>query len=293
MIRRRTRKVNRSRAGNATVVVFLTLIGAFTVIPLVFQINNAFKPLDEFFLFPPRLFVQNPTLSNFADLATLLANSWVPFSRYFFNSLIVVLLGTGGHVAVAGMAAYPLAKHRFPGRDVLFSVVILALMFAREVTHVPNFLLMQAMGLIDTYWAMLIPALIFPLGLFLMKQFMENLPDSLIESARIDGASEYRIFWQIVMPTIKPAWLTLILFNFGYVWGEVSAVNPFVLREELKTLPYIMTQLTRAQIGVARVFALEGVSAAVYCILLIVPVIVFIATQNSIIETMASSGLKD
>jgi ABC-type glycerol-3-phosphate transport system permease component len=140
---------------------------------------------------------------------------------------------------------------------------------------------------------MLIPALIFPLGLFLMKQFMEGVPDSLLESARISGASEWRIWWSIVMPMVKPAWLTLFLFNFQYIWGEVQTLNPYILSEEIKGLPLIMVQLARQQVGAARIAALEGIIAAVYAILLIVPVAIFLITQSSIIETMGSSGLKE
>ncbi len=290
-----SKRITRSRWGNAFVLVFLLTIGAFAVIPLLFTINNAFKPLDEFFLFPPKLFVRNPTLDNFADLAALLASSWVPFSRYLFNSLLVVLLGTGGHVLVVSMAAYALARHRFPGSRLLFSVIILSLMVAREVTQAPNFLIMSSLRLIDTYWAMILPAVIYPLGLFLMKQFMEGIPEAVLESARVTGASEYQILWRIVMPMVKPAWLTLILFDFQYVWGELSIINPFVLKEAIKTLPYVMTHIARAQAqgSVTRIYALEGVSAAVYCILLLAPLVVFLVTQSSIIETMSASGLKE
>lgn len=286
-------KVNRSTAGNVAVIIFLSAIALFMVIPLIYQLNQAFKPLDEFFLFPPRLFVKNPTLNNFVDLFALLSNSWVPFSRYLFNSVFMVVVGTGGHVLIASLAGYPLAKHRFPGRNALFAVIVLSLMFAREVTQVPNFIIMTRLGMIDTYWAMLVPALIFPLGLFLMKQFMEGVPDALLESARMDGAKEMQIWWKIVMPMVKPAWLTLFLFNFQYVWGEVQTLNPYVLSEEIKGLPLIMVQLARQQVGAARIAALEGITAAVYAILLVVPVLIFLITQSSIIETMSSSGLKE
>ena len=289
----RQKKVNRSIAGDVAVIIFLSAISLFMVIPLVYQLNQAFKPLDEFFLFPPRLFVQNPTLNNFRDLFSLLANSWVPFSRYLFNSVFMVVAGTGGHVLIASLAAFPLAKHKFPGQTLLFAIIVLSLMFAREVTQVPNFIIMTRLGMIDTYWAMLVPALIFPLGLFLMKQFMEGVPTSLLESARISGASEWRIWWSIVMPMVKPAWLTLFLFNFQYIWGEVQTLNPYILSEEIKGLPLIMVQLARQQVGAARIAALEGIIAAVYAILLIVPVAIFLITQSSIIETMGSSGLKE
>jgi ABC-type glycerol-3-phosphate transport system permease component len=288
--------MNRSPLGNIFFTTILVLMAVFMVIPFIFTINNAFKPLDEFSLFPPRLFVRNPTLNNFVDLMAILKASWVPFTRYLFNSILVVVLGTGGHIALASMAAYPLAKMRFPGRNLLFGLVILSLMFAAEVTSIPGFLIMSKLGLINTYAGMVLPALIYPVGLFLMKQFMEEVPDSILESARLDGYREFSILWKIVMPMVKPAWLTLLLFNFAYIWNTTNwgvSGGVVVFNEELKTLPYLLVQITWGGIGAMRVFAWEGVVAAINLIMLLPPVIIFILTQSSVIETMASSGLKE
>ena len=176
-------------------------------LPLVYSIMNAFKPLDELFLFPPRLFVRRPTLKNFSDLFYLMSNSFVPFSRYLFNSVFISFLSTLGHVIIASMAAYPLAKHRFPGSKFLFNLVIFSLMFSGYVTNIPRFIIMAKLGLLDTYFALILPYIGATLGLFLMKQFMEQIPDSYIESARIDGANEFRIWWHVVMPNVKPCLL--------------------------------------------------------------------------------------
>jgi len=268
----RKKHVNRSLAGTLA-------------LPLVYAINAAFKPLDEIFLFPPTLFVRHPTVGNFADLVTLLGQSWVPFSRYIFNTVFITGVGTAGHVILASAAAYPLAKHRFPGRTVLFTAVVLALMFAPQVTAIPNYMIMSAIGLIDTYWAVIVPAFAFPLGLYLMKQFMEQIPDALLEAAKIDGASEYRIFWQVVMPNVKPAWLTLIILLFQMLWGTDG--NGFIYSEQLKTLHYASNQIIQG--GIAR----AGVGAAVALILMSVPILLFIFSQSRIIETMATSGMKD
>ena len=238
------KNLNRSTAGNIFVFLFLAFIGLFMLLPLLLIVSNSLKPLDEFFIFPPRIFVRNPTLTNFGDLFSALSNSWIPFTRYFFNSIIISGFGIGGHIVIVALASYPLAKHRFPGRNVLFSLVVLALMFAPEVTRIPNFLIMTKLKLIDTYFSFIIPVVIFPLGLFLMKQFMEGIPDSLLECARLEGAGEAYILWKIVMPLVKPAWLTLLLLNFKYSWSDlVSGFNVFVFSEEIKPLPYLLTQI--------------------------------------------------
>jgi len=279
------KRVNRSFMGSFWLFVFLAFVGAFMALPLVYAINAAFKPLDEIFLFPPTLFVRNPTMTNFVDLMTLLGNSWVPFSRYIFNTVFITGMGVVGHVLFASAAAFPLAKHHFPGKTILFTTVVLALMFTPQVTAIPNYMIMSWIGFVDTYWAVIIPAFAFPLGLYLMKQFMEQIPDALLEAAKIDGASDYRIFWQIIMPNVKPAWLTLIILLFQLLWGTDG--NGFIYSEQLKTLHFASNQIIQG--GIAR----AGVGAAVALILMSVPITLFVFSQSRIIETMATSGMKD
>ncbi|MFC4808584.1 carbohydrate ABC transporter permease [Paenibacillus sp. GCM10023250] len=281
----RKKRVNRSFAGTFWLFVFLAAVAAFMALPLVYAINAAFKPLDEIFLFPPTLFVRHPTLTNFIDLMTLLGQSWVPFTRYIFNTFFITGMGVVGHVLLASAAAYPLAKHKFPGSKLVFTVVVLSLMFTPQVTAIPNYMVMSWIGLIDTYWAVIVPAFAFSLGLYLMKQFMEQIPDALLESAKIDGASEYRIFWQIVMPNVKPAWLTLIILLFQMLWGTDG--NGFIYSEQLKTLHYASNQIIFG--GIAR----AGVGSAVALILMSVPIALFVFSQSRIIETMTTSGMKD
>jgi len=285
VLKMRRKQVNRSFAGNFFLFVFLAITGAFMAIPLVYAINAAFKPLDEIFLFPPRLFVRNPTFQNFADLVNLLGQSWVPFSRYIFNTVFITGAGVVGHVLLASAAAYALAKHEFPGKKTIFTIVVLSLMFAYQVTAIPNYMIMAKIGLVDTYWAVILPAFSYSLGLYLMKQFMEQIPDVLLEAAKIDGASEYRIFWQIVMPNVKPAWLTLIILLFQQLWGTDG--NGFIYSEQLKTLHFAANQIVQG--GIAR----AGVGAAVALILMSVPITIFVFSQSRIIETMATSGMKD
>ncbi|WP_028559606.1 carbohydrate ABC transporter permease [Paenibacillus pinihumi] len=278
-------KVNRSVWGDLLLFLFLAVFGAFMALPLVYSINNAFKPLDELFLFPPRFFVRNPTMSNFTDLFHLLSNSWVPFLRYAFNTVFITAVGTIGHVLLASAAAFPLAKHKFRGNKILFSVIVLALMFSPHVTAIPNYMVIGQLGWIDTYSAIIIPAFAFPLGLYLMKQFMEQIPDALMEAAKIDGASEYRIFWTIVMPLVKPAWLTLTILLFQILWGTDGGT--MIYSEKLKTLNYALGQIVSG--GIAR----AGAGAAVALLLMSVPILLFVFTQSKIIQTMATSGMKE
>ena len=282
---KRHKRVNRSLAGDIAVFTTITLLGIFIALPLVYAIGNAFKPLDELWIFPPPLFPRNPTFKNFIDLFVLLQNSWVPLSRYFFNTLFITAVGTFGQLVLASMCAYPLAKHPVPGAKWIFQLIIVSLMFNATVTAIPNFLIMSGLGWVDTYKAIIVPAMGSTLGLLLIKQFMEQLPDELLEAAKIDGAGEMRIFWTIVMPNIKPAWLTLMVFSVQQLWNMGSSV--FIYSEQLKTLSYAINQIVAG--GIAR----AGVGSAVIVVMMIVPIVVFIFTQSNIIETMASSGLKD
>jgi len=282
---KRGKKLSRSTAGTVALFLFISIFAVFMVMPMVLTVSNALKPLDELFYFPPRFLVRNPTLTNFSDLFMLMQESWVPFSRYLLNSIIITGFGTVGHLLFASAAAYPLAKNKFPGSGFLMELVILSLMFSGVVTGIPNFLILAQLGMINTQWALIIPAFSASLGLYLMKQFMEPLPDSLIESARIDGCSEIGIWWKIVMPNVKPAWLTLIILMFQALWATTGGV--FIQSEELKPLTFAMNQVAAG--GIAR----AGTGAAVMFITMIVPVTFFIISQSKIVETMSTSGMKE
>ena len=281
------RQPNRSRAGDIGVAIVLIIFGCFFAFPLVYAINAAFKPLDELFIYPPKLFVHNPTTDNFSDLFLLLSKTGVvTFTRYMFNSIFVTAVGTAGHILIASMAAYVLAKYRFPGSRLFFAAVTVALMFTGYVLSIPNYLIMAKLGWIDTYLALIIPAFASPMGLFLMKQFMESsIPDVLIEAAKIDGAKEHRIFWTIVMPLVKPAILTLMIFSIQALWN--NAGTTFLYQDQLKMLPFALQ--TVAAGGVAR----TGAGSAATLFMMIIPLICFILAQSNIVETMASSGIKE
>jgi len=281
----KSKKLNRSVAGNTLLFTIMAICAVFMVLPLVMIVNNALKPLDELFQYPPKIWVRNPHLENFSDLFVLMNTTWVPFSRYLMNTVIITGLGMVGHVIIASLAAYPLAKHHFPGKPILFSMVVLSMMFSWTVTQVPQYVIISALGINNTYWALILPAFSFGMGLYLMKQFMEQLPDSLMESARIQGANEWQIFWKIVMPNVKPAWLTLAIFQFQSMWGNTGSL--YLRDEQLKPMQFALQQITAG--GAAR----AGAGAAVTFIIAAVPVTFFLICQSSILETMTTSGMKD
>lgn len=280
------KQVNRSAAGNFGITLFLILLAIVMALPLVYTIGNAFKPLNELWLFPPPLFPHNPTLRNFTDLFVLMQSSWVPMSRYLFNTIFITIIGTVGQVILASMCAYPLAKHKFPGKNFIFSLIVASLMFNASVTGIPNYLTMVRLNWIDTYWAVIIPAIGSSMGLYLMKQFMEtSIPDALLEAAKIDGANEAQIFVGIVLPNVKPAWLTLTIFSVQALWNMGS--NIYIYSEDLKTFSYAISQIITG--GISR----AGVGSAVTVIMMIVPIGVFILTQSNVVKTMSTSGMKD
>ena len=279
------RHPNRSLGGDIGIYVMLALVACLMAFPLVFAVSSALKPLDELFRFPPTIFPQHPTIDNFSDLIVTMGQSWVPFSRYILNTVFITAVGTFGHLVIASMAAFVLAKYDFPGGRFFFAVVTTALMFSGYVTGIPNYVIMSKLNMIDTYWALLLPAFAAPIGLFMMKQFMEGLPTALIEAAKIDGAKEFRIFWSIVMPNVKPAWLTVIIFSVQSLWN--TSASTVIYSEAKKTLVYALQQIQAG--GIAR----TGQAAAVTVVVMAVPIAIFVLSQSQILETMASSGIKD
>ena len=287
-LRTRNHKVvlNRSVGGDAGITFFLVLMGAFMFLPMLYAIMQALKPLDELWVFPPRFYVVNPTLKNFGDLFRLMSTSWVPFSRYIFNTVLISVVGTLGNLVLSSLAAYVLAKIKFPGREFFFQTIVLSLMFNSTVTSICNFIIMSALGWVDTYLAIIVQTFASTLGLYLMKQFMESsVSDAVLESARLDGASEFRTFLTIAMPMVKPAWLTLIVYSFQGLWNSGTSI--YIYSEELKTFNYAISQILAG--GIVR----AGAGAASTVVMMIVPIAVFVITQSNIIETMGSSGMKD
>jgi ABC-type glycerol-3-phosphate transport system permease component len=277
-------RLNRSKWGDFLIFVSLFVLGCFFALPFYLAIINSIKPLEELFLYPPRFYVTRPVLDNYFLLGQVVQSLWVPFSRYLFNSVFVSVVATTSHLLLASMAAFSLAKFRFPGSLVLFNMVVLALLFTPEVTFLPRYIVMAKLKMINTYWALILPWIAAPLGLFLMKQFMMQIPDSLIESAMMDGAKMPTIYWRIAMPNVKPAYLTAILLVFQAIWNNPA--TGLVFNEELKLMPVALRQIAGAGIGRA------GVSAAARVIMILPPVLTFVIVQSNVLQTMAHSGIK-
>lgn len=279
------KKLNRTRSGNIAIFIMLALMGTFMALPLVYAVIQSIKPIEELFIFPPKFYARRPTLDNFRDLIDVSTNLVVPFERSVLNSVFVSLVSTIGHVIIASMAAYPLAKHKFPGHKVLFNIIVTTLMFSAPVMSIPTYIVMAKLHLINNYLSIILPSFASTLGLYLMKQFMTQLPESMLEAARIDGAREIHIFFKVVMPQVKPAWLTLVIFAFQASWNQTG--GSFIYKEELKLLPTVLSQITAD--GLAR----AGVSSAAAVLLMLPPVVTFVITQSNVVETMSHSGIKE
>ncbi len=280
-------RANNSRSiyGNIISGIFLILMGVFVAFPLYYSIINAFKPVSELFLFPPRFVVYHPTLENFANIVRVQSASLVPVERYVFNTVFSSSVCTGLYILVSSMAAYPLAKKKFPARNVIYYTIIFALLFTGDVTSLPRYILMANIGILDTYLALILPAMAGTFGVFLMMQFMSTVPDEILEAARIDGAGEKYIFFKIVFPAVKPATLTLLILTFVGAWSNTA--DNFIYSEQLKMLPTMVAQINAG--GIMR----AGIAAAASVILMIPPIVAFLLCQSSVMETMAYSGIKD
>ena len=276
---------NRSVGGTAFLLLFILAFAIFAVFPVAFMVGNAFKPMRELYRYPPTVLPQNPTGQNFKDLLVYASESLVPFTRYLYNTGVLVILGCMGQILLSAMAAFPLAKSEFRGKKLMSSMVVYALMFSGAVTAVPNYLILTKLGLVDSLWAIILPSFASTLGLYLMQNFMEMLPDSLIEAAKIDGASYFRTLVSIIMPVVKPALMTVFIFTFQGLWGNTG--GSVLYTENIKPLSYMLSRI--ASTGIAR----QGMASAASLLSFFIPVLIFVVTQSNVMETMATSGMKD
>lgn len=280
------RRQAHSIGGDIVLVLFLFLIGAFMILPFIYSVMQSLKPMEELFVFPPKFYVRNPTLDNFKDLLLHTNNMWIPLERYVFNSVLLSVVGTAASVIISAMAAYPLAKFRFFGSRIFEKLIVFALLFVYEVTAIPQYVILSKLKLINSLWSILLPAMSATLGLYLMKNFMMQLPDALIEAARVDGAGHFRIFWSIVMPNTKPAWITAVILVFQSLWNR--GTGSYIYSEQLKNLPTLLSQ-----ISASNTVSTAGISAAASVFMMLPPIIVFLCSQNQVIETMSYSGIKE
>lgn len=280
------KRYTRSKVGNVFYFAFLILAGLFSMLPLIYAVMTSFKPIDELLIFPPRFFVQRPTISNYLALPDLLSNLSIPLSRYVLNSLFVAIAATFLYIICSSMMAFGLSKGHFKGRKALFWIIQFSLMFNTYTLSIPSYIVYAKLNIIDTYWIYILPYLASTLGVFLMKQYIEGyVPNALIEAAKIDGAGYFRVFWNIVMPTVKPAWLTLLIFGFRDIWN--TAPNSTIFTEKIKTLPMITSQIISG--GIAR----SGSAMAIAVIMMIPPILVYLISQSNVVEAMTSAGIKE
>ncbi len=270
--------------------VVMLLLVAFTMLPLIYVVVTAFKPLDELFVYPPQFFVRNPTLKNFGDLVLTLGSSTVPFTRYAFNSVIITVIIVAATVAVSSLAAYSLVKFKPKGGKILFDLILVALMFSPHVTKIPSYMIVNSLGLINTYWAMILPNVAVAYNCFLMRQFIQQYPDELIEAARIDGAGELKIFIKMVMPALAPAWSTLIVFSFVSNWNDYFSPLIYITSQAMKTLPLALQTIAGGAAGMS--IGRQGAVAASTLLMTAPTVILFTIMQGKVMETMAYSGIK-
>ncbi|AJS60935.1 carbohydrate ABC transporter permease [Paenibacillus sp. IHBB 10380] len=284
-------KINPSKfqRGQLKFYAILIPLSLFMMLPIVFIISHAFKPIDELFAFPPRFFVQKPALDNFRDLFFTTSTSGIPFSRFIFNSLLVTISVMFLSVAISSLAAYAMSKMKFKLSKIMFEVNTLALMFVPIAVQIPRYLVVDRTGILDTYSAHILPLLAMPIGLFLLKQFIDQVPDELKEAAIIDGASEFTVFRKVIVPIIKPALATVAILAFQAVWNNVETSNYYVNDESLKTLSFFMSTIVSSS---GNTVAGQGMSAAASLIMFIPNLIIFVLLQSKVMNTMAHSGLK-
>ena len=279
------KRFTRSKFVSAIIYFFLILAGLFMILPLIYSVSTSFKPLDELLKFPPQFLVNRPTLQNYLQLPSIISSLSVPLSRYVFNSLFVSVITTFGHVIIAAMAAFVMSKGKFKALGIIFLIVQFSLLYNHYTLAIPQYIIMSKLNIVDTYLVYILPYLPSSLGVFLIKQYMDgSIPDALLEAAYIDGASEWRMFWRIVMPNSKPAWMTLVMFAFRDLWSLQPQGTIFT--EELKLLPNVMSTIISG--GIAR----SGSAMAAMVLLMVPPIIVYLVSQSSIVETMTTSGIK-
>jgi len=272
--------------GWIVVYSLMGLLVVFMALPLIYLVSTAFKPVDELFLFPPTFLVNRPTGENFVRLFRSVGYGEIPITRYMFNSLFSTIANVAGTVMICSMGAYSLEKLRMPGYKFLFRVVVVGLMFVPAIAQIPTYIVMSQTNMLNTYWALIIPSMAKPMYLFLIKQFMSQFPDSVLESARMDGAGELSVFFRIVMPVVRPAWATVIVFAFIENWNNSGSSVMYITEQVMKTLPYALGSIGGGQV------AAMGVAAAASLLTTAPTIIIYLLMQRQVINTMAHAGIK-
>ncbi|MBP1993612.1 carbohydrate ABC transporter permease [Paenibacillus eucommiae] len=279
------KRLRNAKMSNVILYVILTALAVFMALPLVYIFNHAFKPLHEMFLFPPTFLVQQPTIGNFTQLFNSSTGDLVPFTRYLFNSVLISIVTIASVILVSSLAAYALAVKQFPFKALVMSLIMVSLMFAPETVAIPRYLIVSGLGITDTYFAHILPFLASPVAVFLLIQFMGQIPNELIDAAKLDGASEFGIFRKVVLPLAAPAVATIAIISFQGVWTDVEGSTLFVHDETMKTMAYYVTTLATGIAG-------QNISAAAGLLMFLPTFIIFLLFQRKVNETMVHSGVK-
>lgn len=270
--------------------LLLTPISLFMVLPVVFIVSQAFKPIDELFRFPPTVIVERPTFENFRQIMAMTGAADIPISRFIVNTLIVTTVTVVLTILITAMTAYCFSKKKFRLNKTLFKINQAALMFVPTAVMMPRFLVIVNTGIHNNFMAHILPLMAMPVGLFLVKSFVDtHVPDSLIEAARIDGAGEIRIMWNVVFPLITPALATVCVLTFQAVWGNIETSTLFVTNETMRTFAFYMHQF---QVSATANPMMAGVGSAAALLMFFPNLIIFIAMQSRVMNTMGHSGIK-
>jgi ABC-type glycerol-3-phosphate transport system permease component len=271
--------------------MFLVPLSVFMGLPLVFIFSQALKPIDELFLYPPRFFVEKPTLMNFVDLFKETSVTVIPMTRYLFNSIVISCSIVFASVMISTMAGFALSKLDFKMKKIIFEVNIIALMFVPAAVAIPRYFIINNIGLTDNMFGHILPVLAMPVGLFLIKQFIDQIPDALIEAARVDGATNFYIFRKLIVPMVIPAIATVSILAFQMAWNNTETSEIFMNQESLKTFAFYMSTLA-GNMGNDNTVAGQGMAAAASAIMFLPNLIIFLIMQSKVIDTMAHSGIK-
>jgi ABC-type glycerol-3-phosphate transport system permease component len=285
-------RILKFRLKPATMFLYISvlILVAFTALPLIYLITTAFKPLDQILAYPPKFFVTRPTLYNFSSLFVALSSTEVPFLRFTLNSIFISSVTVVLTVLVSSLGAYGLVKHKPKGSKIIFNLVIASLMFSPLVMQIPSYFVVSNLGLVNTLFALIIPKIAVAYNFFLMERFVGEIPDALLEAAKIDGANDFKIYYMIIMPLLRPAWATLVVFTFVLVWNDYFGPLIYITDEAQKTLPLILQRISGGA-GVADL-ARAGASAASGLLMIAPTILIFTIMQSKVLETMAHSGIK-
>lgn len=267
---------------------FLVPLALFMSLPIVFIISHAFKPLTELFAFPPKFLVESPSLDNFKRLVQTTQSSGIDLTRYLYNSLIVTAAVVLGTIIIGSMASFAMSKLKFRLKAAVFEINMIAMMFVPVAVRIPRYLVVEGAGIMNTYLAYILPMLALPVGVFLVKQFIDQIPDSLIEAAYMDGATNRTIFLKIIIPLIRPAIATIAILSFQQVWNDTEAASLYTTKESMRTLTFFMNTMS----GNANAVAGQGIAAAASLVMFLPNLLLFICMQSRVMNTMAYSGMK-